>query len=294
MIITDMKKIAALLSWTACLLLCGGVSAAEPKPRWVQKGVKSLNRARTNDSYRFMVFDTAGEDIDRLLSERFEPLKEYVGREYGVSPELMVLDTVNAGAEGRTTCRISFETEGRNEEVVAQLVDDWSCFGDEVDSWGFEFSQLYAVSERNTQPVFDNFEVTRRYNGIAAVMSIIPGLGQIYKGQQAKGYTIMGAEAVFIGGTIFSAVEMAKYRRFAKDNPGVASSYESNVTTFRQLRNTCLIAGGALYLYNLIDAAVAKGARRVTVKRPNNTDAELAFAPVITEFGGGVGLSVRF
>lgn len=290
-----MKKIVTILMAAAFVLSSVSAFGAEPKPRWMQKrGVKVLNKQRSNDSYAFHIVRTVSDNEARLLNDDgVASLTRYVGEQYNVKPESIVVSRL-VGDNAADAYLLSFSDGEGHGEVCAQQVDEHIGYANDVTVWNLAKSRLYAISERNAVPQFDEFSLSNKYGAKPVFMSIIPGLGQIYKGQQAKGYTIMGAEAVFIGGTIFSAVEMAKYRRFAKDNPGVASSYESNVTTFRQLRNTCLIAGGALYLYNLIDAAVAKGARRVTVKRPNNTDAELAFAPVITEFGGGVGLSVRF
>lgn len=296
----NMKKIMRLLlSAAACLQLTATVWAAEPEPVWVQKGVKPLNRERTNKSYGFHAFETFGEDVGALQAERFRPLKEHIGEQYGVSAESMQLDSLvwaGSGADDRITYRISFPKGDGQAEVYAQLVDEWSSFSDDINTWGFEFHQLYAVSEHaGAVPEFDSFSVTRDYPAKAALMSIIPGLGQIYKGQSGKGYAIMASEAVLVGGAIYSAVEMAHYNRLSKNDAVYGGSFRSDVTTFRQLRNVCLIAGGALYLYNLIDAAVVKGARRVVVKRPASTDAELTFVPVVTQYGAaGVGLSVRF
>ena len=293
---TNCKKAAQLLSVMLCLTVPFTASAVEPKPLWVQKGVKSLNGERTNDSYNFQVFDTVGKDWNRLEAERLHPLMEYVGERYNVTADAMQLDSLNRKDGEPVTYRITFASEGEVSEVSARRVDEYSHFEEYPDNnYDFELYQLYAVSERNAVPAFDDFSLTNRYPAKTALMSIIPGLGQIYKGQSGKGYAIMGVEAAFVAGSIYSAAEQARYKRLAKNNPDIKDSYMSTATTFRQLRNVCLIAGGALYIYNIIDAAVAKGARRVVVKRPNNTDAEFAFAPIVTEYGGvGAGMAVRF
>ena len=58
----------------------------------------------------------------------------------------------------------------------------------------FEYYQLYAVSEKDVTPVFDTFERGERSKGTAALMNIIPGAGQLYKGHTFKGYAILGSE----------------------------------------------------------------------------------------------------
>lgn len=285
-----MKKIAMLLP---AVLLALSVSA-ETRPQWVQKGVESLNNKVTDRAYGFQSFRTVSADRNRLELERFKPLMEYVGGEYGVAVESMSLDRL-AASGGRATYRISFPQAGGTSVVYAQLVDDWMHLEEgESESWGFNLHQLYAVSDRDAVPQFDNFTVSERYGVAPVLMSLVPGLGQIYKGQKVKGYTILGAEAVLVGGIIYGELERARYVRLGKEE-GNATSYNSKAATFRQLRNVCIVAGSALYLYNIIDAAVAKGARRVTVQRRNNSTAEVAFAPVVTAHGEiGAGMSVRF
>ena len=287
----NIRIITLLLVAMACMTV-----SAQPKPRWVQKGVKAMNNERSNKSYDFHTFATSGVDINELETERFKPLMEYVSKEYGTDIDRMKLDSLSSDGCSRTTYRLSFlSQDGKVSEVFAQLVDDWSQYEDNVDSWGFELHQLYAVSERNVQSQFDNFRLTDNYGIKPLFLSIIPGLGQIYKGQDAKGYAILGAEALLLAGGVYSVTEVGRYNRLAKKNPGIYNNYESNATTYRQIRNACFIAGGALYVYNLIDAAISKGRRRVVVERQNNTGAGFAFLPVISECGGiGVGMSVKF
>ena len=290
--IMNMKKIAMLLLTAAWLVIAMTVSA-QTKPRWVQKGVRSLNRECKDGSYRFHAFRTSGADLSLLESGRFEPLKEELAARYGVATDRMQLDSMTG--DGRTTYRISFpDGNGRPAELFAQLVDDWARLDDDVSKWGFEFHQLYAVSEPDAAPAFDNFSVTHRYGVKPVLMSIIPGLGQIRKGQAGKGYAILGTEVLLIGGTVYSAVEMSRYNRLARNNPSEERSYRSKASTFRSMRNTCLILAGGLYIYNLVDAAVARGARHVVIRRDGNPDAELAFAPVVTEHCAGAGMSIRF
>ena len=287
----NIRIIAMLLIAAACMTV-----SAQTKPLWVQKGVKTMNNERSYKSYDFHMFTTYGADTSLLESERFKLLMEYVSKEYGTDIDGIKLDSLCSDGGSRTMYRLSFlSQDGKVSEVFAQLVDDWSRYEDNVDSWGFELHQLYAVSERNVQPQFDKFSLTDNYGIKPLFLSIIPGLGQIYKGQDAKGYAILGTEALLLAGGVYSVTEVGRYNRLAKKNPGVYDNYQSNATSYRQIRNACFIAGGALYIYNLIDAAISKGKRRVVIERQNNTGAEFAFSPVISECGGiGIGMSVKF
>lgn len=286
------QKIATILL-VAVSLLCTLSVLAAPKPRWVQKGVASLNRERSNDSYRFLRFSTSDIDPNRLVVNRFQPLLTYVSELYQVSLSTVQLDSLVSARAARTTYRISFPSpEGGTSELFAQLVDDWSQFDDGIVAYMFQREQLYVLSELNAVPDFDDFELTRNYGAKPALMSLIPGLGQIYKGQAGKGYAIMGIEAMLLSGAIYSAVEARRYNRLAHRYPEAYASYWSDAATFRQLRNVCLFAAGGLYLYNLIDAVAAKGARRVVIKPQHHT--ELALMPVVLPYGTGIGMQIRF
>ena len=288
-----MKHITTLLFSAALLLFAVSAAAQESKPRWVQKGVNSLNK-NAGEDYSFMTFTTSGIDVNKLKAERLEPLLEQLGSQYGVSPERMSVDTLAVGVNGRTTYRISFPSDDGYSEVYAQQVDEWSRYNDDIDNWTFEMKQLYAVSDRNSAPDFDEFELTAKYGAAPAFMSLIPGLGQIHKGQPGKGYAILGTEVALVGISIAGAVSAGYYNRLANENPQGYDSYQSRADSFRQMRNVGLIAGGALYLYNIIDAAVAKGARRVVVETPGKHNAEIAFVPAVSQLGVGVGMTLRF
>ena len=286
-----MKKNVMLLLLAA--LVAGAVSG-QTRPRWMQKGVDPVNRERSNESYRFHAFTTSGADAYLLRMQRLEPLADYVSREYGVAADQVRIDSLTLLGDDRTTYRVSFPGQDGTRQVYAQLIDDYSHFENQIGVYGYRLHQLYAISERDATPQFDDFSLTAKYGTAPVFMSLIPGMGQIYKGQSGKGYAILGTEAVLIGGIVYGELNRAHFVRIGKDT-NLENNYNSRAASFRTIRNVCIIAGGALYLYNLIDAAAAKGARRVVVQRPDNRSTEIAFLPVVTDRGGmGVGMSVRF
>lgn len=294
---TNILKIAVL--FVLCIVATATVSA-EPTPRWVEKGVKELDKKRTNDTYSFHVFHTY--DADRSISlNQFRPLFQYVGETYGVSQRSISLDSIPATATEPTTYTLTFDRNGEPTTVYAQLVDSYEKFDDYADGfYEFNYWMLYAISEPNVVPQFDEFTLTRRYNAAPTAMSLIPGVGQIYKGQKTKGYVIMGTEVVLIGGIIYSFLEYNHFKDVANDHPGVKPSYDSKATTYKQLGIFCAAAAGGLYLYNLLDAAICPGARRVEIHRKNAPSMEMSFAPFVAPdlsgngMGLGMGVSLKF
>lgn len=257
---------------------------AEPTPRWVKKGVAELNRRRTNDSYSFHIFHQ--EDINHRFYQfdRFAPLLEYIDSEYNVDRSMLRVDSIPANGDLPVSYMVTFEKDGIPTAVYARLVDKYQKFEDYADNTSeYNFYQLYAISNPGyVNPDFDKFTLKKKYGIKPLFMSVIPGLGQIYKGESAKGYTILGIEAAMIASTIYATTQVHKWNGLANENPTFYDSYQSKASTFRQWRAFCLIAGGALYVYNLLDAALANGARYVDIQKNNSSVAQIAFTPYVS------------
>ncbi len=280
---------ASLLLVLAGLALSTQVMAqGKGKPRWVDKSEESLDKKRYNETYQFKVFNTYGMDVNRLMEERFDPLMAYLGEEFGVRAETMRVDSLQLEGDEVMTYFITFPSPRGEVVMYAQRVDECCVFEDYVDNtYQYEFYQLYAVSTRpNVVPTFDDFELTRSYNSAAVALSIIPGMGQVYKGQKAKGYSFLGAEVAFVAGSIAFTVKKNYSRRKVRNGIPNVDSWKSKQRSWRQMRNMCLGLGGGLYVYNLIDAAVAKGNRQLIVNKAQQKT-NVSFAPAV--FSDGVG-----
>lgn len=290
-------KLCRMLFVLICLCISTG-AYAESKPMWVKKGVSELNKKRLNDTYSFKLFNTIDTDKRVIELSRFRALQEYVDSAYNVSVADMTLDSI-PGNNGRTTYTVSFNKNGVPTTVYAQLVDQYTRLEEFVtNQYEYNYYQLFAISEPGvTVPQFDDFTLTTSFNrGQAVARSLIPGLGQIYKGQEVKGYIFMGTEALLIAGIIYSNDRYHYYRDLEKKK-GIS---HNNKRTFSDLLTFCSIAAGGLYIYNLFDAAFCKIPRRVEISRANQPNAELTFSPVIMpDFAGkglsyGVGLNFNF
>lgn len=269
---------------------------AEPTPRWVKKGVNELNRQRTNESYSFHIFHSVDADKREFEWNRFKPLYEYIDSTYHVSKSEILTDSIPANGSIPTTYTLSFDKDGKLYNVQARLVDQYMKFEDYVDnSFEYNLYQLYAISEPGFgKPDFDQILLKRKYGYKPVLMSIIPGLGQIYKGEIAKGYSFLGIEAAMIASIVYSSTKIHKWVNLAHRYPEFYDNYQSKATTFRQWRMFCFIAGGGLYVYNLFDAAFAKGARYVEIKRNNLPNVQMTFLPVFNSDILGLGMNIRF
>ncbi len=160
----------------------------------------------------------------------------------------------------------------------------------------YYMTKLYAKSELNTAPSFDNVELTTSYISDPATwgLALIPGAAQFHKGANLKGGLILGGCAALAAGIVFTESQRSDYAQkiTRTHNQELINSYATKRDHFATARNICIGAVTALYVYNLIDAIVAPGARRVKISRKG---IDYSFSPVINPDGSaGVTTSVSF
>lgn len=284
-------KAAGMLALTCvCLFLTPEVVAAV-KPQWVRQGEEVMNRKRIGENYTFKVFHTWDADMNLLQETRFDPLMTYVREKYGADPQSMTMDTIESVETDDVIYRISFKDASGGGVVYAKKVDEYCYFEDfEANEFGFEYYQLYAVSEKNILPVFDKFVIVDNSNSTATALSIIPGVGQLYKGETLKGCGILGTEAFLTAGAIVSHKYYKKYQKNADNGVPFADSWQSKATSCKVARNILAGAFASVWIYNILDAAVLPGGSRVIVKRPDGQS--LSITP--SSSSAGLALTYRF
>ncbi len=265
------------------LLLIGSIfcAQAEDDPRWVQNGASYLNKERTNDTYQFVSFHLHKADIDAMYQDKLEPLLKYVETNYPVTWGSCKAEPASIG--DRQGYRISYEnTEGQPAAVYALLVDTFEKYEDYEDGiFEWEYYELFALSYPGKEPRFDEFAISQKYNGKAVALSIIPGLGQMYKGQKTKGWVILGGEVALVGATVAFEIKQHYCADQMTKHPEVADSWKSKRNGWRTMRDVSIGCAAALYIYNLIDAGASRGARTIKVS-PSAIDTAPALALSLT------------
>lgn len=113
----------------------------------------------------------------------------------------------------------------------------------------------------------------------------------MHKGSTGKGVAILVGEAALIGGVIFTENERASYEKMKYENPSLMKEYSTKVENWETARNVCIGAAAALYLYNLIDAAVANGRKRTIVNKASH----FAMMPTVLDNSAcGISLTYNF
>jgi hypothetical protein len=237
------------------------------KPEWVQKGEEAMNRKRTNDSYVFKAFHQADADYNRLMDGRFDPLIHYVASRYHAERGSVQLDSLVSGAGVPVTYRIAFRDAEGEAVVLARRVDSYLTFEDINDQeFLWEHDQLFAVSDKNRDVVFDSFGIESANNGLAALMSVVPGVGQLYKGNTTKGLVILGSEvALGAAATIFQ-LKANGFQKRADAGEFPMDSWQSKADGYRLVRNVSFGAMAGIWLFGIFDAVVGDGAERLKVE----------------------------
>lgn len=96
-----MKTFYSLLLLLLTLVPALG-SSAQDKPRWAIKGVSDINGKRSNDSYRFVKFETFGGDLSQLRSEGTLPLVEYIASTNGLDADRAKVELVTPASDIHT------------------------------------------------------------------------------------------------------------------------------------------------------------------------------------------------
>jgi len=240
-----------------------------------------------NEAYLFERAYGEGESLDEARQKCFVNLTTKLEHERGITISSKFRASSHLSRDTYTKSKdfsMECEENGKSIFLNCRTVDEyWTN-----DHGHYSCSLLYSIAN-NAYPdrAGDMAYVTSHYGARGLWRSaIVPGWGQLYKGSTVKGGLIMGGTAVLVGGIVFTecmrsdyADKIAKTRK--EENKRIYATRRNNFSTGR---NICIGALGALYIYNLIDAIVAPGARRVLVKeRPGG--GSYAIAPSITSEG---------
>jgi TolB-like protein len=139
--------------------------------------------------------------------------------------------------------------------------------------------------------------VVLRSRGEAAVRSLVPGGGQFYNRQPAKGWAFMGATAGLLGGAVaFHLAGNAAYSKYkTATNPGSASRLYDQANTRYQVRDWLLAGAGGAWVLGIVDA-YASGVDGQALLGGGVAQAGSGLSPVV-QAGPGVlvaGAALRF
>ena len=291
-----MKKIMILLAF--CTLLCSSGARADEKsdkmkPRWV---TSSLPKPKS-PGYIFISTDARGNTLEEAR------LNAFINVRAKLEDERQLKFEGEVNTQGAMETQKGKKTASKNKEylfkskvtdapliLTFKVVDEYWEYKDGK----YTVKDLFTVNESGRSADIkgiDNIRLTTSYGAAPVFYSLIPGVGQFVKGSTLKGGLILGGTAVGAAAIILCENQRATYAKKMKEKPQNIDFYRNKKADWTLGRNVAIGATAALYLYNLIDAAVAPGRRRVIV---NKRSYEYSLAPVVTGDSFGVGFAMNF
>lgn len=258
------------------------ISRSDPlKPRWV----KSAPTATKRD----LVFVVAKEtSLNHDYSERdaLEALATRLPRAWKVSSQTILNDesVINRDKQGITdshqtqTIQTTVYSEGLPMKLECELVDTyWELVSNNGQTY-YDCYQLFQVAAPGTSPRFDKWAKTEYYinDPVTWGLSLIPGAAQMHKGSYVKGGIIMGGSVALVGGIIAFENQRSSYMSKISQthSADVKKTYNNNANNAALGRNICIGGLAALYVYNILDAIIAPGARRIIVTPSATADGQ--------------------
>jgi hypothetical protein len=288
---------AIILIMTGILAGCGHnfCSAANKsdnlKPKWVTQALPE-SKAGT---YIFVRSHGEGGSLAGAKQMAFVAMTQRLEIERGLTVNTAVEATEFLYQDQRSSGNIQMQEitleateKGRKLEIVCREIDDYW-----VETRGkYEVDILYTVTDKNSfgGSYNDDITVTAKYPA-AGFLSIIPSVGQFYKGSIAKGSMILAGTVAAAGGIVVCENTRASYVKKMQEQPKHAAEYNSLADSWETGRNVCIGAAAAVYIYNLIDAFTATGAKHIVVKRSRIVYSALPYADSQSV---GVSLALNF
>ena len=267
--------------WLLLAVLFAETVMATIPPQWLHKQPKQGNAT--------YVFVPITVETNNLTTGRTEALK-MLALDRGLLSSLKIQykaeDITNSESQtinGKFSEKIDVKTieattfEGRPIQLKAQIIDEYLATKKQT------FTTLYRVGIVNN-PYFDDVSTTTFYAGHGLWRSaIVPGWGQFYKGSYLKGGLMLGGTVALAAGIIYTNSMRSDYaNKIAKthntENKRTYATKRDNYTTGR---NICIGGLTALYVYNLVDAIVAPGARRIIVHQSHDGKRNYSFEPTV-------------
>ncbi len=261
------------------------------KPRWVTQSIpESMSK-----TYIFVASHGTGSSLEAARQSALIHLTSKLEDEHGlIINSTFQTRTTNTtttyGSQGKreSVLETIAKEAGREVNIVCRIIDEYWV----ISNGQYDIDVLYTVADKNVYggSYDDNITVSSKY-GVAGFLSVVPGVGQFYKGDKLKGSLILGGEIIAAGGIILCENTRASYAKKMIEQPKHASEYNSLADTWETGRNICIGAAAAIYIYNLIDAFTAIGAKRIIVEKRKTT---LSAMPYLDNQSMGVGLVMNF
>lgn len=284
-----MKRIISVYILLLFCNLVAGQNSDVLRPKWVRDTPGSREAA-----YYFVVVHTdvsanlnaARMSVKQDLASNVERIDKVAVSEVYEDNSRQNYDGNNVSMRSEDSYSLKLSVGGVARPIKSRRIDEYYKTVERGGRSVLDYYAVYAIEHKGMTADFSNIAPVSSYGGLGLWRSaIVPGWGQMYKGSWLKGGLILGGSVALAGGALTCG--LIRNDNFAKRENSHSTSVRQQYTTRINGLNTgmyCCIGGlAALYIYNLIDAVVASGARRIIVYPAAAADGTV-----------GLGAAVRF
>jgi len=256
-----MKRVATLLCAGVCGLLTAWGQTSGRLP-WVN-GI--FPTAKNGFEYRVASGDAATLQDARLaaLNDFLAQVSSLAGVEVTSETLAKVTNTTeesNKTSSWKETLDFQKTTliKGKNINVAFVKVSEYY----EYTNRRYQLWELYEIS--TTSAGFKSYtpQYTEHYGIHGAWRSaVVPGFGQFHKGKIGKGVFFLTAEMATISGAAYCEMRRSNNLRKSQEttNLSIIKEYHSRADSWELYRNAAIGAAAGVYVWNVLDAALAKG-----------------------------------
>lgn len=288
----------------AIFMVCIALGALAPFRASAQKVMERSEKLRpawlanktpkpSNSTFHYQITEGEHQNLEDARHSCLLNLSTYIKRKHHISEQAVAeisLDQVDGRSAERESYHFSYDIQGERVTVNSFKYDEYWEYVLYPDGRRiYRCYTLYGVAD-TAAPSFDRLSFSRKYGARGFARSlIVPGWGQLYKGNKTKGACILGGEVVLIGGIIAAENLRASYVKKMREQPKHLDTYNTKADNWENIRNVCIGGAAALYVYNLIDAMVANGRKRSKTHK----EVRMALYPTAGDCNG-VTLAYRF
>lgn len=261
------------------------------KPRWI---TSSLPKPKS-PGYIFVSASGSGKSLEEARQKAFVNLTSKLEHERGLTVNSTLTSTEtgsrNSGFRVNSEFTIEAVEKGKEINLVCKIIDEYW----ERSNGRYMVTDLYTVNDlspRGYGAECDYIRTSTSYGAAPVAYSLIPGVGQFAKGSALKGALILGGSVAVGAGVVAAESMRATYKKKMKEYPKHHDFYNKKADQWGNIRNVAVGVGAGLYLYNLIDAAVAPGRRRVIVTKSRCYNYSLA--PAFDGESAGLAFTLNF
>ena len=278
-----------IISIVLSALFCGAAAAQSDRLPWVDSEFPPVR-----GNYRYEVARGEGSSLAGARNDAFNGLLENLGNQAGITVNSQTISEIrsnlnySAGSQRYDETQASRTTHTIDREgFSAAFIKVGEYY--EQKHGRYQLWELYEVSDGRAFEAYVP-QYTTHYGFSAGLRSaVVPGWGQFHKKKTAKGVILLTAEVAAVTGIFFCETKRSDNMRMSQEttNMTLIKEYRKRADTREMQRNVLIGAAAGIYLYNVLDAALAKGKpkyRHVSVAPAVLSDRDAVYCGVVIGF----------